>query len=276
MASTSEVDRARREIETLHRKQADESKRQASASDKIARARSSISRASSASSVKSKLSEIQRLERDIANSHQKYADLAKKIAKATEQLHKAQTRLDATRVREQTRALEDLARRQESRRLIHTGDVVSLGSQVPSTATQQYDAFISHASEDKRELARPLAELLTDRGLKVWYDEMTLTIGDSLRRSIDRGLRNSRFGIVILSPSFFEKNWPQYELDGLVAREASGDNKVILPLWHKVSKDEVLNYSPPLADKLALSTATHTIKQLADELEQVLRRNEAL
>lgn len=134
---------------------------------------------------------------------------------------------------------------------------------------EQYTAFISHASEDKDEVARPLSEALRELGHAVWYDEMTLKIGDSLRRTIDRGLANSRFGIVVLSPSFFAKNWPQYELDGMVAREVAGQ-KVILPLWHKVSKNEVLAYSPTLADRVALSTSLYTISELAGKIHEVL------
>ena len=85
-----------------------------------------------------------------------------------------------------------------------------------------YDAFICHASEDKELLVRPLAEDLVERGFDIWYDEFELTVGDSLRQSIDRGLASSRFGIVILSPAFLDKNWPQYELNGLTAREIEG------------------------------------------------------
>lgn len=72
-----------------------------------------------------------------------------------------------------------------------------------------YDAFICHASEDKDDFVRPLAERLVRDHVEVWYDEFSLTVGDSLRRSIDRGLRSSRFGVVILSPSFLAKRWPR-------------------------------------------------------------------
>ena len=82
-----------------------------------------------------------------------------------------------------------------------------------------WDVFISHAWEDKETVARPLAHALSQAGLSVWYDELTLTLGDGLRRSIDRGLAESRYGVVILSPQFFAKSWPQRELDGLTTRE---------------------------------------------------------
>ncbi|HCR70792.1 MAG TPA: molecular chaperone Tir, partial [Anaerolineae bacterium] len=133
-----------------------------------------------------------------------------------------------------------------------------------------YDAFISHATEDKNDVVRSLAELLRSKGFAIWYDEFELTVGDGLRRSIDKGLANSRFGIVILSTNFFAKNWTNYELDGLVSKEMEG-RKVILPIWHKISKDEVTRYSPTLADKLALNTAMYTIEELANELAKVLK-----
>lgn len=133
-----------------------------------------------------------------------------------------------------------------------------------------FDVFISHASEDKDEVVRPLATALRDGGLSVWYDEFELRIGDSLRRKIDRGLASSRFGVVVLSKAFFGRGWPEYELDGLVTRAVSG-NQVLLPVWHNVTKKEVIGYSPSLADRLARSTATHTVEEIAIEIVDVIR-----
>lgn len=135
---------------------------------------------------------------------------------------------------------------------------------------RDYDVFISHASEDKEAIVRPLAEALRGCELEVWYDEFELRIGSSLRRSIDQGLAKSRFGVVVLSQSFFGKGWPEYELDGLVTRSVGGD-QVLLPIWHNVSKQEVTDYSPSLADKLARSTATHTVAEIAEEIAEVIK-----
>lgn len=132
-----------------------------------------------------------------------------------------------------------------------------------------YDAFISHASEDKEDIVRPIAQALDAMGLDIWFDEFELKVGDSLRQSIDRGLANSRYGIVVLSKAFFSKKWPQYELDGLTAREIDG-KKVILPIWHNIDKAEVLKYSPSLADKVALDTQKMSIDEIADSLAEVL------
>jgi hypothetical protein len=117
----------------------------------------------------------------------------------------------------------------------------------------KWDVFISHASEDKELVARPLANLLTGSGLNVWLDENELGLGDSLRAKIDQGLAGSRFGVVVLSPAFFAKDWPKQELDGLAALE-SPERKVILPIWHGVDKREVAKHSPLLAGKLAGNT----------------------
>lgn len=137
---------------------------------------------------------------------------------------------------------------------------------------KEYDAFICHASEDKESIVRPLAEALRAEGLAVWYDEFELRVGSSLRRSIDVGLANSRFGVVVLSEAFFDKGWANYELDGLVTREiAQGGVQIILPIWHRVTKEDVIGYSPSLADKLALRTSDSTVEEIASEIADVIR-----
>ena len=114
----------------------------------------------------------------------------------------------------------------------------------------KWDVFVSHASEDKATVAEPLAGALDAAGLSVWYDRIVLKVGDSLRQQIEHGLANSRYGIVVLSPAFFAKHWPQQELNGLAQKEVNGQ-KVILPVWHNISHEEVARESPILADRLA-------------------------
>lgn len=116
----------------------------------------------------------------------------------------------------------------------------------------QWDIFICHASEDKDAVARPLAKSLISLGLRVWYDETTLQLGNSLRREIDKGLAKAEYGVVILSPAFFAKEWTQRELDGLAAREIGNGTEVILPIWHNIFESEIRKFSPPLADKLGV------------------------
>jgi predicted transcriptional regulator len=91
-------------------------------------------------------------------------------------------------------------------------------------------------------------------GLKVWFDIFILRIGDSLRRKINKGLKESQYGVVILSENFFSKEWPQKELDGLTALE-TGSRKVILPVWHDVDSRRIRDFSPILADRVGISTS---------------------
>lgn len=148
-----------------------------------------------------------------------------------------------------------------------------LPSDDEASSVKDYDVFISHASEDKDAIVRPLAEALAKGGLKVWYDEFELKIGDSLRRKIDKGLAHSRFGIVVLSQAFFKKGWTNYELDGLVTRSISGE-QILLPIWHNISKNEVIEYSPSLADKVARSTSNYTVEEIANEIIDVIHNHE--
>ena len=134
---------------------------------------------------------------------------------------------------------------------------------------KNWDVFISHASEDKEELVRPLAEALQRYGVKVWYDEFELKMGDSLSDSINRGLQKSKYGIVVCSPAFFEKKWTDYELKSLLMRQL--DNKrIILPIWHKINKDFIAEKSLYFLDIKALSSDMKW-DELIDGILQVIR-----
>lgn len=137
-----------------------------------------------------------------------------------------------------------------------------------TVTAMKWDVFICHASEDKDDFVRPLALKLQEKGLNIWYDEFTLKVGDSLRQSIDRGLAHSRFGIVVISQSFLHKDWPQKELNGLMALEVNG-RKVILPVWYKIDAEGVRKYSPILADRVATSSAKGVTKVVQDILDVI-------
>lgn len=132
----------------------------------------------------------------------------------------------------------------------------------------EWDAFICHASEDKDKFVRQLAKALGSKGLKIWYDELTLKVGDSLRQSIENGLVKSRYGIIILSPAFFAKKWPKDELNGLNTKERDGE-KVILPVWLNVNEKYIAEYSPILADRLAAQASDGMEKVVSDLLDVI-------
>jgi hypothetical protein len=194
-----------------------------------------------------------KLTQDLNKEEQKERDKVKKEQKEMLSLQQSITR---EMERQKTLALNSLA----SITHIRNEDTVE---------TKKYDVFVSHASEDKIDLVKPFVELLKKKNITVWYDEFELQIGDSLRDSIDNGLKNSRYGIVVLSEAFFKKKWAKRELNGLFARE---DN-VILPIWHKISKDEVTQYSPIIADLKALNTSDFTKEEIAEQIARKINNS---
>src|SRR6185312_12066440 len=132
-----------------------------------------------------------------------------------------------------------------------------------------YDAFISYASEDKEDFVLPFVHELQKYGLKIWFAPFSLKIGDSLRESIETGLTQSRFGIVVFSHQFFAKNWTKAELNGLFAREIGGQ-KVILPVWYRITREDILKHLPIQADKLA-ANSSDGIPSVARSLVEVIR-----
>jgi hypothetical protein len=170
--------------------------------------------------------------------------------------------------------LERRPRLQKNQKMVEKLRVSILEQEIPSAHHEhRHDLFICHASEDKESVARPLAEVLISRGLKVWLDELELTVGDSLNSRIEAALVRSRFGIVILSPAFFTKEWPQRELAGLAAREVDAGSKVILPVWHNVNRDYIAQRAPTLADRVGAST-DRGLQDVADKLLLALERAE--
>lgn len=132
----------------------------------------------------------------------------------------------------------------------------------------EHDAFICHAYEDKDLVARPLANRL-GQSYRVWYDEYSLTLGDSLRETIERGLARSRYGVVVLSPHFFRKQWPKTELNALFARQNALGRKVILPVWVDLSQADVAREALLLADLMAAKWSDG-LDQVVKEIAQIL------
>lgn len=275
----SNVLRIQRDIADLRKKDADEARREADLHASADRALSSAQNTSSASTRMSYLRQAERAQKDLARIAGKRADLAKGLSNKTTDLQRYEAQVRA----EEERARKQSADRDRKAQIERDKQIRSLEAQLREQATAlrktpnvakppetviEHDVFISHASEDKEPFVRGLAEKLATAGLVVWYDEFSLGWGDSLRRKIDQGLASSRFGVVVLSENFFKKEWPQRELDGLVQREISGHTR-ILPIWHKVSKDEVAQFSPTLADKLALNTSLLTVDEIVERLVAV-------
>ncbi|GAB5347816.1 hypothetical protein TMRO357_00744 [Alteriqipengyuania sp. 357] len=227
------------------------------------------SRSSSASMAQSKAREAERYSREVETAHNERAKYATDIARKGDEIARLRKRIadaDLRQQKERERIEKKLAREQENR--LRALEVRSTPS-IPGSMSEArpHDVFISHAWEDKEGFVRELAEKCHEVGVDAWYDETAVKWGQSLRQAIDRGLANAYFGVVILSENFFKKQWTNYELDGLLQKESSGSGAV-LPIWHKVTKDEVESFSPSLANRLALNTAIVTVDEIVDELKR--------
>lgn len=133
----------------------------------------------------------------------------------------------------------------------------------------EYDFFISHASEDKESFVRPLASALMNIGYRIWYDEFSMKVGDSLVESISNGLKNSQYGVLILSKNFFKKQWPQKELNALINKEIVTDDNLILPIWLNIEAEEIYEHAPLLIDKLAIKVSDNDIKTALSGIEKI-------
>jgi len=265
--SDYQIQSKRRDIQRLKEQNAGYQKSIADNRTRIIRCNDAISRTKNASTVSSKIKEIGRYEKQIADLEKKRADNLKKEATYSKQLTDLETRQEKERQRTFDQALRSLEQQKEinQSKLLHSLAIEESG-------TKAWDVFISHASEDKEEIADALATALSERDIKVWYDKFSLTWGDSLMKKINEGIANSNFGILILSHNFFSKEWTQKEMEALFDKEMMG-GKVILPLWHNISKNDVAKYSPLIAGKLALKTSDLTIEEICDKLEEQLKNS---
>ncbi|WP_198283492.1 toll/interleukin-1 receptor domain-containing protein [Myroides odoratimimus] len=278
----NQVNRIEKEITDLQKKVIAESKKEMDKSKQISTINRSITKNTSQSSLQSKYRQIQVYENEILNCKKRATDYQQKISTKTTEL--GRKKQDLRKAEENQlkkgnekqlsfqKTLEKTINDQKKQLDLLLNKNYSSNNHLVEQERlneKKYDFFISHASEDKDEIVRELAKALNESGFEVWYDEFQLKIGDSLRKKIDQGLINSKYGIVIVSPSFIKKNWTEYELNGMVAREMNG-HKVILPIWHKVTKDEVLTFSPSLADKMALNTAFYSIEEIVMQLKELI------
>jgi len=145
--------------------------------------------------------------------------------------------------------------------------------------TEKPLGFISHDSRDKEVIVGELAGELTKMMCPVWYDEYTLVPGQSLRESIEKGLKECPKCVVVLSKNFFSNSgWTKREFDSIYTREIIEGKRVMVPVWLDVTKEEVFEYSPILADTVGIKAVrkadgTFDIDAIARQLFRALTSN---
>lgn len=269
-----------KEIATLEQKKASFDKKAADQEKKAAGV--SISKNASASMINSKKRQIERYSKESNKAKEQSANLMKKIADKRKKRNDAYSRLQKEQqleIKRQNNLITNMQRDYEKQIEELTSKVLSFNEkQVAMTDTineenekPEYDVFISHAWEDKEDFVDDFVKDLNSLGVTTWYDKSQILWGDSMRKKIDEGLKKSRFGIVILSPNYIAegKYWTKAELDGLFQLE-SINGKKLLPIWHKLTKKEVMDFSPTIAGKLAMNTSSLTSKEIAEKMQALL------
>lgn len=271
------VNRLEKEIADLEKKKADKDKSIAILQSKIISLKRSINKHTSPNSLAKKNRQIASYESDKAKKSKESADLEKKIAEKRRRLSEANLKLQKEQQNEQKKQekiTQQLKLSYENRiddlqqQLVQS--VIAPQQSNSDLADEEYDVFVSHAQEDKEDFVDELVVELRKQELKVWYDTNKLRWGDSMREKIDKGLAKSRYGIVVLSPNYIaeHKYWTKAELNGLFQME-NINGKTILPIWHNLTKKQVTEYSPIIADRKALTTASMTAEEIAIELKNL-------
>jgi hypothetical protein len=282
MASDYTVRQKQQALQQLREKLHRESAKIGPAHAKASKARADAAKAKAESTRRSKLAEAEREDKKAATAENERAKIERQIATKEKELVEATRKFNAEVAKEQKRAMDRLNQTiavQEARfrpdsplgggRVIPASPVLGSGlSEAPV-----WDVFISHASEDKEDIARPLARALEARGISVWFDELTIGWGTPIHRAIEEGIARATFGLVILSPHFMFKKWTKAELDGLYGRQMDQPDGygTIKPIWHRVTYDDVARELPMIASLKAMSTAVFSVEQIADEVLKLVQ-----
>ena len=278
------VEQYQRTLNLLDKDIADLEGKKATVDIKIAELKIKIEKASDqarktkiASTVKSKLNQISGWEKDLAKKTKDSSDYGKKISDKRKKRNEAYLKLQKEEKQEgkkKEKAIKEMQASYESR-------IDELFNQVKAPleknnsfyqeSDETYDVFVSHAWEDKEAFVDEFVLEMQRLGMKVWYGKEKIGWGDSMRAKIDEGLKKSKFGIAVISPNYIasEKYWTKAELDGLFQLE-SVNGKFLLPIWFNITKQQIIEYSPIIANRKALSTAMMTINEIAVEMKKLL------
>lgn len=268
-----------KEIADLEKKRAALDSKCADLKKKIGDAEVAIRKTKSASTVKSKLNQISTWQKEESRKASESANIGKKISEKRTKRNDAYKKMQKAQLDEDKKKDKKLKSMQAS----YESRVKELTSQLSTKplipepthayveSDEEYDVFVSHAWEDKEGFVDEFVTELEKLGIKVWYDKQRIKWGDSMRARIDEGLKKSKFGIAVISPDYIAdgKYWTKAELDGLFQLE-SVNGKMLLPIWHNITKQQVMNYSPIIASKLAMTTASMTAEEIAKEMQSLL------
>lgn len=272
-----QIKRLESDINGIHKKMDTQRSKEAKATEKMAKAQKKLLDTKTSSSMRNTAQrDYQSGSKDLTSAQSEKAKLTKQISDKSKSLNDKKSSLLKAQAKEREQYQKEIERLQKEALNKQKSQINDLINTYPKEILleKEYDVFISHASEDKTDFVEPLARALQAENIATWYDTDQIGWGHSIRQSIDKGLLNSRFCLVILSPNFLKKYWTNYELNGIFQKDASAEASIILPIWHKVTRDEIQKANLTLTDMLALNSAVHSIEEIVESLKSLLPSNQ--
>lgn len=127
----------------------------------------------------------------------------------------------------------------------------------------EYDVFISHANVDKKDLIEELYQSLSKLGVSIFYDKESLEWGDNWKDKILNGTQNAEFAIIVISDNFFGREWTERELSEFLNRQNTNGQKLILPIIHNITMEQLKKRYPNVADIQAIDSKKYTCDEIA-------------
>ena len=139
----------------------------------------------------------------------------------------------------------------------------TLGEKMSNNQTSMYDVFISHANKDKADIVEHLYRSLDKLGIEIFYDKESLEWGDKWKDRILEGTRKAEFAIIVISENFFDREWTEIELKEFLSRQNRDGQKLILPIVHNISNDDLRKKYPFVADIQAIDSREYSCDEIA-------------
>lgn len=127
----------------------------------------------------------------------------------------------------------------------------------------EYDVFLSHANVDKQSIVDDLNNSLEKLGIKIFYDKKSLEWGDKWKKRILEGTKKAEFAIIVISENFFDREWTEKELNEFLNRQNRNGQKLILPIVHNITNDDLKKKYPSIAEIQAIDSKDYTCDGIA-------------
>lgn len=130
------------------------------------------------------------------------------------------------------------------------------------------DVFLCHAWDDRQGAAKELHDLLEAVGVKVWFSEKDLGLGVPMMRAIDKGLANSKVGLVLVTPALLARLPKESVADKELSTLLAGNR--LVPIVHNTTYEALRDVSPMLASRTGLDTAEDSMSEVAAKIAELV------